>query len=159
MYLKINVYQWFMLSCTPLGESQHPSLTTWNICQLFPPCSGNSFLLSSTGVHFGSLQFPCPCLWVCQLAGLICWRSHRLFVFADNSSVRYLSSYGFLHFFHRTGKAKSTVERRWHKSENILLPFYVLMLNSKKLKIQKETFLPWEGRQKAPHGLYFFTVK
>lgn len=158
MCLKINVYQWFMLSWTPLGESQHPDVTTWNICQLFPPCSGNSFLPSSAWVHFGSLQFPYPCLWVCWLAGVICWRSHWLFIFPGNSSVRYLSSYGFLPFFHRTGKAKNIVERKRHKSESILLPFHMQMLNSKKLKIQRRHFYH-ERADKKHHMDYTFTVK
>lgn len=153
----MNAYLWFILSWTHLGESQQPNLTAWNICQLFPPFSGNSLLPSSAQVLFGFLQFPYPFLWECQLAGVVCWRSHRLFVFPDDSSVKYLSSYGFLPFFHRTGKAKHTVKRRRHKSESMLLPSHMQMLNSKKLKIQKQIFLPWEGRQKAPHGIYFYS--
>ena len=155
----MNAYLWFILSCAHLGESQQPNLTAWNVCQLFPLFSGNSLLPSSSQVLFGFLQFPYPCLWECQLAGIICWRSHRLFVFPDDSSVRYLSSYGFLPFFHRTGKAKNTVKRRRHKSESMLLPFCMQILNSKKPKIQKETFLPWEGRQKNPHGIYFYSKR
>lgn len=114
---------WLILSCTPPGESQQPDLMAWNVCQLFPPFSGNSVLPSSTRILFRSLQFPCPCLWFCQRAWIICWRSLRLFVFLDDPSTKYFSSYGFMHFFHRTGKAKNTVEGC--KSESVFLPFHI----------------------------------
>lgn len=142
MYFKMNL--WLILSCTPPGESQQPDLMAWNVCQLFPPFSGNSLLPSSTRILFGSLQFPCPCLWFCQLAWIICWRSHRLFVFPVDPSIKYLSSYGFMHLFHRTGKAKNTVERC--KSGSILLPFYT----EKRLKAEhprgNSTAVRWQAK-------------
>lgn len=125
----------------------------WNVCQLFPPFSGNSLLPSSAQVLLAFFSFLIPAFESVGLQG----RSHRLFVFPHDSSVRYFSSYGFLPFFQRTGKAKNTVKNRQHRSESLLLPFHVQVLNSKKLKIQKEILLPWEGRQRAPHRTYFYS--
>lgn len=158
MYFKMNAYLWFILSCAHGGQSQQRNLTAWNVCQRFPPFSGNSLLPSSTQVVFGFLQFPYPCLWKCQLAGIICWRSYRFLPFLTIHLKDNFSSYSFLPLFHRTGKNKNTMKRR-HKSESMLLPFHMQMLYSKKLKIQKEVFLSWQGIQKAPHGIYFYSKR
>lgn len=90
MQFKMNTYMWFILICIHLGQSQQPNLTAWNVCQLFPPFSGNSLLPSSAAqICFGFLWVPYPCLWKCQLAGIISWRSHGLFVFPDDSFLKY----------------------------------------------------------------------
>lgn len=46
MQFKMNTCLWFILSCTHPGQSQQPNLTAWNVCQVFPPFSGNSLLPS-----------------------------------------------------------------------------------------------------------------
>lgn len=51
-------------------------------------------------------------------------------------------------------------ERR-HKSETMLLPSCMQKFNSfsrvNLFILQKKVFLPWEGRQKAPHGIHFYS--
>lgn len=106
MQFKMNTYLWFILSCTHPGQSQQPNLTAWNVCQFFPPFSGNSLLPSSAvQVCFGFLWVLYPCLWKCHLAGNICWRSHRLFFFPHDEFLKYLSLYSFMPFLQRTSKA------------------------------------------------------
>lgn len=114
MQFKMNTYLWFILTCIHLGQSQQPNLRACNVCQLFPPFSWNSLLPSSAQVHFGFLWVPYPCLCKCQLAGIICWRSHGLFVLPDDSLLKYL----FIQFyaFPSQNKQGLSTMKRTHKS-------------------------------------------